>query len=83
MNVTKTAENQLGIDPFRRAITIASLCHIIYNEQLMKPETIAILNDNGVTTNDRSSKKSTMWLKFLSQKLGVKIEHSENSNEEK
>ena len=30
MDQTKTNEDPIGIDPFRKSITIASLCHYIY-----------------------------------------------------
>ena len=81
MKVTKSKFSPLGIDPFRRAITVASLCHVIFNEQHLEPESIAILSENGITSNERTSKKATTWLKFLSQKLAINIQHSENSKE--
>ena len=50
-------------------------------EKLKCPNCKVIANRYLNQTNDRSSKKSTMWLNFLSRKLELKIELSENSNE--
>jgi hypothetical protein len=78
---TKSETNPKGIDPFRSSITIGSLCHLIYRELHLEPETIAILPENGFKTNEKTSKKAAAWLKFISKSQNISIQHAKNYGE--
>jgi hypothetical protein len=78
---TKSLRDPLGIDPFRRAITIASLCHVIYRNMHLIPETIAIVPENGFFSNQITSKKALCWLRFISYKQNRSIQHAKNFGE--
>ena len=70
-----------GIDPFRKSITIASLCHYIYRTKLMEPNTIAILPDQGYNLNEKTSKKAILWLKYVAEKNNIFLQHAKNMGE--
>ena len=80
MDQTQSNENP-GIDPFRKSITIASLCHYIYRTILMEPESIAIIPENGYHCNEKTSRKAFQWLKFMSESLKINIQHAKNKGE--
>ena len=70
-----------GIDPFRKSITIASLCHYIYRTKLMEPNSIAILPDLGYNSNEKTSKKAILWLKYIAESNNIYIQHAKNIGE--
>ena len=70
-----------GIDPFRVSITIASLCHYIYTTKLMTPNSIAIIPELGYHGNERTSKKAMLWLKYISEKKNIFLQHAKNLGE--
>ena len=70
-----------GIDPFQKSITIASLSHYIYTTSLMEPETIAIIPENNYHGNEKTSRKAQIWLKYISEKHRIYIQHSKNIGE--
>ena len=53
-------ENDVGVDPFRVAITIASLCNFIFRKYTMKSKSIAIDN-----ANVRQQTNNALNLSFL------------------
>jgi hypothetical protein len=81
INQTKSDTNPEGIDPFRSSITIASLCHLIFRELHLEPETIAIIPENGFNTNEKTSKKAAAWLKFISKSQNISLQHAKNYGE--
>jgi hypothetical protein len=66
-----------NIDPFQ-CITIASVCSAIYRNECLPENTIGIVND---IPSDNYSIKSTKWMKYLSTKHGLNIEHACNGGE--
>ena len=70
-----------GIDPFRKSITIASLCHYIYRTKLMEPNSIAILPDQGYNLNEKTSKKAILWLKYMAKSKSIYLQHAKNIGE--
>ena len=85
IDVTKKEEDQdfvAGIDPFCVAVTVASLCHYIFRNQMLKENQIAILPQNGYYKNQNHSKKALQWLEFLSHKDKVKLKHARNGGEQ-
>jgi hypothetical protein len=74
-------QNKPAIDPFRVSITIASMCQYIFRRYTLKPETIAIIPENGYNINQNTSKKCKIWLKYLSELNNIKIAHARNGGE--
>jgi G:T-mismatch repair DNA endonuclease (very short patch repair protein) len=72
-----------GIDPFCVSVTIASLCHYIFRNKMLKKNQIAILPQNGYYNNQNHSIKAIQWLEFLSMKKNLFIKHARNGEEEK
>ena len=78
---SKSDRDPNGIDPFRRAYTLASLAHIIFRNKHMQPESIAILPENGFNANQTTSKKAKSWLNFIAQTQNISIHHAQNYGE--
>ena len=78
---TISTRDPSGIDPFRRAITLPSLCHVIYRNMHLIPETIALVPENGFNSNQVTSKKALCWLRFISHKQKRSIHHAQNFGE--
>ena len=81
MQQTISDIHPIGIDPFQKSITIASLSHYIYTTSLMEPETIAIIPENGYNGNEKTFRKAQIWLKYLSEKYKIDIQHAKNKGE--
>ena len=80
---TKRNNEDSGVDPFRVAITMASLCNYIYRRNYMPQDTIAIIPDNGYNPRLMSSKKAQRWLDFQAEKDKVFIQTASNGGEKK
>lgn len=70
-----------NIDPFHRCITIASLCHLVFRSMLMKPRSIGIISPLGINPQRLTSNVSLQWLKYLSCKNNIHIQHAKNGGE--
>ena len=70
-----------GIDPFKKCITIASLCHYVYRKTLMKPSTISIIPALGYNPEQITSVKAMQWLKYQSFAFNIQIAHAKNGGE--
>ena len=81
MQQTISDIHPIGIDPFQKSITIASLSHYIYTTSLMEPETIAIIPENGYHGNEKTSRKAQIWMKYISEKYKIDIQHAKNKGE--
>lgn len=75
MNSTKLNENDLGVDPFQKALTIASFCNYVYRRNFMLPKTIAIIPENGYNPKQKTSKKAILWLKYIASSQNITIQH--------
>jgi hypothetical protein len=71
-----------GIDPFCVSVTIASLCHYIFRNQMLKKDEIAILPQNGYYKNQNHSVKALQWIEYLASKKNVHIKHARNGGEQ-
>ena len=67
-----------NIDPFQY-ITIASVCSAIYRNECLPENTIGVVNE---TPSDNYSIKSMKWMKYLSQRHGINIQHACNGGEQ-
>jgi hypothetical protein len=83
MSITKLNENDEGVDPFLENLTIASVCHLVYRRNFMAPNSIALIPESGYARKDSSSFKSKLWLKFISIRDNIFIQHSLNGYEKR
>ena len=70
-----------GIEPFERAITIASACNLVYRSLFLKKDQIALLPPHGYYQGNQSSIALT-WLHMESERMGQVIKHGGNHGEE-
>ena len=73
---------ETDIDPFNKALTIASYCQEVYRTNFLKKDTIAVFN------NDRQMKikqsiVAVKWLSYISEKEDLYIEHVRNGGEKR
>ena len=83
MQQTKLDANDPGVDPFRVSITIASLCNYIFRRNFMKPNTIAVIPENGYNPKQNTSLKCKQWLRFLEKKNDIFIQSADNIGEKR
>jgi len=69
------------IDPFDRCITIASACNLVFRAKFLEPETIAIIPHHGYNPEQKQSVKAMQWLKYISHKEKLNIQHARNGGE--
>lgn len=75
--ITAVGEKE-GINPFQRCITIASACQLVLRRNLLKENCIGIIQSYGYKPQSIHSIKAVQWVKHMSEKLGVKIQHARN-----
>lgn len=75
--ITAVGEKE-GINPFQRCITIASACQLVLRRNLLKENCIGIIQPYGYKPQSIHSIKAVQWVKHMSEKLGVKIQHARN-----
>ena len=77
-----------GIDPFINSLTMPSTCHIencidVYRKLFMPENSIALIPDFGYQNHESTSVKAILWLKYISKKFNITIQHSRNGGEKK
>ena len=72
----KVIKEKTNIDPFQNSTTLASLCHVIYRQNYMIPNSIAIIPEYGYNPYQNSSKNAKLWLKYMSGTKNLRIEHA-------
>ena len=70
------------IDPFNKALTIASYCQEVYRTNFLKKDTIAIFN-NDRQRKIKQSNVAVTWLSYISEKEDLYIEHVRNGGEKR
>ena len=71
---------ETDIDPFDKALTIASYCHQVYRTNFLKKDTIAIFNhDRQLKT--KQSNVAVKWLSYIMEKEDIHIQHVRNGGE--
>ena len=74
--------NETDIDPFDKALTIASYCHQVYRTNFLEKDTIAIFSHaRQLKTNQ--SVKAVKWLSYTGEKEGIHIQHVRNGGEKR
>ena len=74
--------NETGIDPFNKALTIASYCQEVYLTNFLKKDTIAVFN-NDRQQKIKQSNKAVKWLSYISEKEDLYIRHVRNGGEKR
>ena len=74
--------NETDIDPFDKALTIASYCHQVYRTNFLQKDTIPIFSHaRQLKTNQ--SVKAVKWLSFTAEKEDIHIQHVRNGGEKR
>ena len=74
--------DETDIDPFNKALTIASYCQEVYRTNFMKKDTIAIFN-NDRQWKIKQSNVAVTWLSYISEKEDLYIKHVRNGGEKR
>ncbi|XP_041478761.1 uncharacterized protein LOC121426498 isoform X1 [Lytechinus variegatus] len=81
--ITKTKTNETGIDPFLRTLTLPSACNLLFRTNYLRPDTIALIPQEGYANPKRYSIKSVEWLTHMSREKEIEIRHALNGGERK
>ena len=73
---------ETDIDPFNKALTIASYCQEVYRTNFLKKDTIAIFN-NDRQWKIKQSNVAVTWLSYISEKEDLYIKHVRNGGEKR
>ena len=80
MEIT-TRDEIKGIDSFEKCITIASVCNLVYMTLYLESERIGIIPPHGYRPEQTQSIKALHWLKYISKRYDVNIQHAFNGGE--
>ena len=75
-------KDQTGIDPFDKALTIASYCLQVYRTKFLEKDTIAIFSHTRQLKANQSI-TALKWLSYISEKEGIFIQHVRNGGEKR
>jgi hypothetical protein len=78
---SKLSADDEGFCPLRESLTLASSCFSLYQRNFMESKQIALLNGTAVSANSNASRGSMEWLKWLSNKEKINIQHAQNGGE--
>ena len=73
---------ETNIDPFDKALTIASYCHQVYRTNFLEKDTIAIFS-HARQLKVNQSNTAVKWLSYISEKEGIYIQHVRNGGEKR
>ncbi len=76
-------KNNIGIDSFLNCVTLPSACHLIYRRNFMQSQRKAVISDYGFDPTQNVSHKQILWLKYISFRESVQIQHYLNNLEKK
>ena len=74
--------DEMGIDPFNKALTNASYCHEVYRTNFLKKDTVAVFN-NHQQLKIKQSNDAVTWLSYISEKEDLHIKHVRNGGEKR
>ena len=80
MQVTDTTNDDTGLDPFDKSITIAAYCMQVYRTKFLKKDTIALLPQHQELKR-KQSHEALQWLSYTAEKEGIRIQHHRNGGE--
>ena len=73
---------ETDIDPFNKALTIASYCQEVYRTNFLEKDTIAVFN-NHRQWKIKQSNVAVTWLSYISEKEDLYIQHVRNDGEKR
>ncbi len=76
-------KNNIGIDPFLNCVTLPFAFHLINRRNFMKSQSIALIPDYGFDPIQNFSHKQILWLKYISFKDRIQIQHCFNNLEKR
>ncbi|XP_071104149.1 uncharacterized protein [Haliotis cracherodii] len=75
---------QNNVDPFLEATTLPMACMLVFRQNYLDPQTIAIIPPHGYRPERRYSIQCLQWLRWLMHEdQDLKIEHARNGGEAK
>jgi len=78
---SKMNEADVGIDPLEANLTISSFCNKLFRKKYMKKDSIAWVPANGYDPKQKTSLEAITWLKYISEKENIYIQHARNGKE--
>ena len=78
----KMFKKETGIDPFDKALTIASYCHQVNRTNFLQEDTIAILSHARQLKTNQSA-EAIKWLSYTAEKEDILIQHVRNGGEKR
>ena len=73
---------ETGIDPFDKALTIASYCHEVYRTNFLKKDTVGIFPPDR-QLKIKQSNVAVKWLSYTMEKEDIHIQHVRNGGEKR
>jgi len=80
IEITAT-EGTPEIDPFESCITIASACNLVIRTNFLESESIGIIPPHGYRPQQNQSRKAIQWIRCISQRENINIQHALNGGE--
>ena len=74
--------DETGIDPFDKALTIASYCHQVYRTNFLKKDTIAVFQPDR-QLKIKQSNIAVKWLSYIMEEEDIHIQHVRNGGEKR
>lgn len=74
-------EGTSGIYPFESCITIASACNLVFRTNFLESESIGIIPPHGYRPQQNRSRKAIQWIRCISQRENINIQHALNGGE--
>ena len=64
-----------NVDPLSQGNTIASTCNIVYRQNFLQENTIAIIPEGGYRRHEKQSAVALKWMLWREKKEGLRIQH--------
>ena len=80
--VTGMGDDEMGIDPFDQATTIAGYCMQVYRTKFLQKDTIALLPQHQQIKR-KQSHEALQWLSYTAEKEEIHIQHTRNGGEKR
>ena len=74
--------NETDIDPFDKALTIASYCHQVYRTNFLQKDTIGVFSNHRQLKTNQSN-TAVKWLSYTAEKEDIHIQHVRNGGEKR
>ena len=75
-------DDEMGIDPFDQATTIAGYCMQVYRTKFLQKDTIALLPQHQQLKR-KQSHEALQWLSYTAEKEEIRIQHARNGGEKR